>query len=90
MQDDYDYNNVAASTDKRRSRKKTANDDESISAINRIADAMCREQPNIVMPAFPKSDEVDSMLHAVELQLRQMPYQKRMQTLLDIAQMVHT
>lgn len=83
---------ASASTDTRkRSRRNTAkNTEEAVSAINRIADAMCREEPNIVLPAPPQPDEVDSMLHAAGLQLRRMPYKKRMQTLLDIVQMVHT
>lgn len=51
---------------------------------------MCREEPNIVLPTPPQPDEVDSMLHAAGLQLRRMPYKKRMHILLDIVQMVHT
>lgn len=58
--------------------------------MNRIADAMCREEANTVSPTIPPSDEVDSMLHSAGLQLRRMPYKKRMQTLLDIVQMVYS
>ncbi|RLU22292.1 hypothetical protein DMN91_004570 [Ooceraea biroi] len=66
-------------TRKKRSRTNIAKEsEETISAINRIADAMCTEEPNIVIPPLPASDEVDSMLHATGLQLRRMPYQRRM------------
>lgn len=90
---DEDCSLASASTDtrKKRTRKSSTKDtEEAVSAINRIADAMCREEPNIVLPAPPQPDEVDSMLHAAGLQLRRMSYRKRMQTLLDIMQMVHT
>ncbi|XP_036145353.1 uncharacterized protein LOC105840889 [Monomorium pharaonis] len=86
---DEDCSMTSASTDTRtKSRKNTAkeNANEAINAINRIADAMCREEANIVLPA-PPQPEVDSILHAAELQLRRMPCRRQMQTLLDILQM---
>lgn len=58
--------------------------------MNRIADALCREESNVVLSAPPASDEVDAMLHTAGLLLRRMPYARRMKTLLDIVQMVHT
>lgn len=82
--------NVTASTNTRKRRSRIKDTEEAVSAINRIADAMCKEEPNIVLPAPPQPDEVDSMLHAAGLQLRRMSYKRRMQTLLDIMQMVHT
>ncbi|XP_071563991.1 uncharacterized protein [Temnothorax nylanderi] len=74
----------------RRSRRNTVTDEESVSVMNRIADALSREEPNIVLLAPPPSDEVDAMLHAAGLQLRRLPYARRLETLLDIVQMVHT
>lgn len=86
--DDY----VTASSDSRyrRSRRNSVTDEESVSAMNRIADALCREESNVVLPAPPTSDEVDAMLHTAGLQLRQIPYARRMETLLEIVKMVHT
>ncbi|XP_077264785.1 uncharacterized protein LOC143898874 isoform X2 [Temnothorax americanus] len=88
---DEDCSLASASTETRKiSRKNTPKDtEEAESAINRIADAMCRENPNIVLPAPPQPDEVDSMLHAAGLQLRRLSYRRRMQTLFDIVEMVH-
>ncbi|XP_077275776.1 uncharacterized protein LOC143904752 [Temnothorax americanus] len=81
---------TSADSHNRRSRRNTVTDEESASAINRIADALSREESNVVLPAPPPSDEVDAMLHAAGLQLRRLPYARRMETLLDIVQMVHT
>lgn len=84
-----DYVTASADSRNRRSRRNTVTDEESISAINRIADALSREESNIVLPAPPPMDEVDAMLHTVGLQLRRLPYARRMETLLEIVQMVH-
>lgn len=68
----------------------THTDEESVSAMNRIADVLCREESNVVLSAPPTSDEVDAMLHTAGLQLRRIPYARRMETLLDIVKMVNT
>jgi len=48
------------------------------------------DEPQIELPPSPPRDEVDSMLHVASLQLRRMPYKARMQTLLDIVQLVNS
>ncbi|CAL1677387.1 unnamed protein product [Lasius platythorax] len=90
---DVDISSIASTSSDsryRRSRRNSVTDEESVSAMNRIADALCREESNVVLPAPPTSDEVDAMLHTAGLQLRRIPYARRMETLLEIVKMVHT
>ncbi|XP_031786068.1 uncharacterized protein LOC116417399 [Nasonia vitripennis] len=67
---------------RRRSSKSTSsNQEENRSALNKIADFICQPEPPLQLPTPPvQPDELELLMNSALLQLRKLPYEKRMRT----------
>lgn len=63
--------------------------DESVAVLNRIADAMSKEEPVPAPPPPPQMDDVDGFLIGVGVNLRRLPMSERMETIIEILNVVH-
>lgn len=57
--------------------------------LNRIADAIAKEEPPPVFPQVPQIDDVDGFLIGIGTYLRRLPQQQRMETIIEILNLVH-
>ncbi|KAH0535140.1 hypothetical protein KQX54_014078 [Cotesia glomerata] len=60
----------------------------SINAINRIADVISKDETPVTLPEPPKLDQVGGFLIGIGHQLRQLPDDIQLQTVIEILQLI--
>ncbi|CAD6229225.1 GSCOCG00012094001-RA-CDS [Cotesia congregata] len=61
---------------------------DSINAINRIADVISKDETPVRLPEPPKLDQVGGFLIGIGHQLRQLPDDIQLQTVIEILQLI--
>ncbi|XP_074096769.1 uncharacterized protein LOC141525954 isoform X2 [Cotesia typhae] len=79
-----DQDNKSANT-KGKKRQEIA---DSVNAINRIADIISNDKTSVALPAPPKLDQVGGFLIGIGYQLRQLPDDVQLQTIIKILQLI--
>ncbi|XP_074111796.1 uncharacterized protein LOC141535649 isoform X1 [Cotesia typhae] len=79
-----DQDNKSANT-KGKKRQEIA---DSVNAINRIADIISKDKTSVALPALPKLDQVGRFLIGIGYQLRQLPDDVQLQTIIEILQLI--
>ncbi|KAH0546408.1 hypothetical protein KQX54_009263 [Cotesia glomerata] len=70
-------------------KRRSTKDDDTIIILNRIADAIAKEEPPPVLPQAPQIDDVDGFLIGIGTYLRRLPQQQKMETIIEILNLVH-
>lgn len=60
-----------------------------MNVLNRIADAIAREEPPLAIPTPLQIDDVDGFLVGVGTHLRRLPDSERIETFIEILTLVH-
>lgn len=62
---------------------------ENMDALNRIADAISKEQPRVVSPSPPQFDDIDAFLIGIGIHLRRLPENVRLETMMEMLKIVY-